>query len=475
MKYLFSIVFICLFISCKEEPKELGHINIILILADDMGFGDLECFGSEVNQTPYLNAMAKEGMLSTSYYAAQAVCSASRAGILTGCYPNRIGIHNAFMPNAIKGLNHSEITIAEMLKPLGYSTAIFGKWHLGDHQDYLPLNHGFDEYYGIPYSNDMWPFHPQQGPVFDFGPLPLIEGNEIIDTLDDQSNLTSEITEHSIDFIKRNKENPFFLYVPHPQPHVPLFVSDKFKGKSKNGLYGDVMMELDWSTGMILETLKKEGLDENTLVIFTSDNGPWLAYGNHSGSSGHLREGKGTAWEGGQREPFIAWWPGKIKANTSVTTPIYAMDLLPTIAHITGAKLPSNKIDGLNSWDIITSESTESPHKNFYYYYKTNELHAIRYGDWKMVFPHRYRTMEGQELGKDGQPGNYAQVDLLKPELYNLKMDSEEEVNVYKDNLDIVAEIENMAAEARKELGDALLGMEGSAYRPPGIVEKTLN
>lgn len=209
------------------------------------------------------------------------------------------------MPNSNVGLHPSETTMAEMLKDKGYATAIYGKWHLGDHPDFLPTKNGFDEWFGIPYSNDMWPLHPQQGPIFDFGPLPLYQNETVIDTLTDQSQLTTQITEHSVDFINRNKEKPFFLYVPHPQPHVPLYVSDKFKGKSNRGLYGDVIMEIDWSVGQIMQALEKNDLTNNTIVIFTSDNGPWLAYGNHAGSAKPFREGKGTAWEGGQREPFL--------------------------------------------------------------------------------------------------------------------------------------------------------------------------
>jgi arylsulfatase len=358
-----------------------------------------------------------------------------------------------------------------MLKSKGYTSGIFGKWHLGDHPKFLPLNQGFDEYVGIPYSNDMWPLHPQQGPVFNFGPLPLIKNNDVIDTLEDQSNLTVDLTNYSQDFIRRNKENPFFLYLAHPQPHVPLFVSDQHKGKSKNGLYGDVIMEIDWSVGEILKTIREENLDKNTLVIFTSDNGPWLAYGNHAGSSGDLREGKGTAWEGGQREPFIAWYPGKIPAGKTVSTPLYAIDILPTIAEITEAKMPHLKIDGINSWSILTGDVDESPHEAFYYYYKTNELHAIRYGDWKMVFPHNYRSMKGQEDGKDGIPGNYTNLDVERPELYNLKEDHAEEANVYKENLNVVAEIEKLAIIARNDLGDALSGISGDGRRLPGKVD----
>ena len=393
--------------GCAEKTEIRDKPNVIIIFTDDQGYQDVGCFGSPDIETPHLDQMAREGIRLTDFYAAQAVCSASRAGLLTGCYPNRLGVHGAYMPDSEEGLNPSETTIAEMLKPLDYKTAIFGKWHLGDHPDFMPNNQGFDEYFGIPYSNDMWPLHPQQGPVFDFGTLPLYENKTVVDTLTDQTSLTTQITERSIEFIKRNKNNPFFLYIAHPQPHVPLFVSDKFRGKSKRGLYGDVIMEIDWSVGQVLATLKEEGLDENTLVIFTSDNGPWLSYGDHSGSALPLREGKGTALEGGQREPFIARFPGQIEAGEVSDIPMMAIDLLPTIAHLTGAQLPDRKIDGKNAWDLLTGRSVSSPQKAYFFYYRKNELHGVRYGKWKLYFPHTYRTLNGKEGGKNGLPVPY--------------------------------------------------------------------
>jgi len=467
-----------LFFSCKSETKEKiteteieRPPNIVLIFTDDQGYRDVGVFGADDIETPNLDQMAADGVKLTSFYSAQAVCSASRAGILTGCYPNRIGIHNAMMPDSKKGLHPSETTLAEMLKANGYNTAIFGKWHLGDHPDFLPTKNGFDEYFGIPYSNDMWPLHPQQGPVFNFGPLPLYENETVIDTLTDQTQLTTQITEHSVDFIHRNKENPFFLYVPHPQPHVPLFVSDKFKGKSNRGLYGDVIMEIDWSVGEILKALQEDGLADNTLVIFTSDNGPWLAYGNHAGSALPYREGKGTAWEGGQREPFIARWPGKLPAGKVIDVPVMAIDILPTIAEITDSEHPEKTIDGMNVWKVLTGESEESPQEAYFYYYRVNELHGIRYGQWKLYFPHTYRTMNGQEPGKDGLPGEYRMVDLAKIELYDLENDESETKNVADENPEIVEKIKELADDMRARLGDSLKDMEGNETREPGQVE----
>jgi arylsulfatase A-like enzyme len=470
-------IFICLgfllVFACGEKPvPEIKRApNVVLIFTDDQGYQDVGVFGSPNIETPNLDQMAKEGIKLTNYYSAQPICSASRAGILTGCYPNRIGIHNALGPGQKIGINASETTLAEMLKANGYKTAIFGKWHLGDDLKFLPTRHGFDEYFGIPYSNDMWPFHPWQGEVFNFPPLPLFENETVIDTLTDQSQLTTQLTERSVDFINRNKDNPFFLYVPHPQPHVPLFVSEKFKGKSKRGLYGDVIMEIDWSAGQILEALKKNGIDDNTIVIFTSDNGPWLAYGDHAGSALPLREGKGTGWDGGQRVPFIMKYPNKVNAGQISDTPMMAIDLLPTIAEVTQSELPEKTIDGKSAWNLLSGESSESPQKAYFFYYRVNELFGVRYGKWKMYFPHRYRTMDGQEPGKDGLPGDYRMVDMEEIELYDIESDISETTNVAVDNPEVVAEIKVLANEMRSRLGDSLLELEGVENREPGRVE----
>ena len=463
-----------LLFSCAEKKKEKAPEippNVILIFTDDQGYQDLGTFGSPNIETPHLDQMAREGVKLTSFYSAQPICSASRAGILTGCYPNRIGIHNALGPGSPVGINASEMTIAEMLKNIGYRTAIFGKWHLGDNPKFLPTKHGFDEFFGIPYSNDMWPYHPQQGTVFNFGPLPLYENETVLDTLTDQAQLTTQLTERSVDFINRNKNNPFFLYVPHPQPHVPLFVSDKFKGKSERGLYGDVIMEIDWSVGEILAALKKNGLEDNTLVIFTSDNGPWLAYGNHAGSALPYREGKGTAWEGAQREPFIMRYPNKLSAGRTIDVPVMAIDILPTIAEVTGAKLPNLTIDGKSAWPLFKGESEESPQEAYFFYYRINELMGVRYGKWKMYFPHTYRTMNGQEPGKDGLPGEYRMIKMEEIELYDVTTDISETNNVAEQYPEVVDKIKVLANEMRHELGDSLLELEGTKNREAGTVD----
>ncbi|CAM1371392.1 sulfatase family protein [Tenacibaculum xiamenense] len=469
---LLIVIYSCSNRKAKPKSKQEAKPNIIVVFTDDQGYQDIGCFGSPDIKTPHLDKMAQEGIKLTDFYAAQAVCSASRAGLLTGCYPNRIGVHGAFMPNSKKGLNTSETTIAEMLKEINYKTAIFGKWHLGDAPKFMPNNQGFDEYFGIPYSNDMWPLHPQQGSVFNFDPLPLYENETIIDTLTNQTSLTTQITKRSVDFIKRNKNNPFFLYIAHPQPHVPLYVSDKFKGKSKRGLYGDVIMEIDWSVGQVLEALKENNLDDNTIVIFTSDNGPWLSYGDHAGSAHPLREGKGTALEGGQREPCIIRYPTKIKPGRVVDVPMMAIDILPTIATITGAKLPKDKIDGKNVWDIWTGKSSESPHEAYYFYYHVNELHGIRYGKWKMYFPHRYRTLNGRKGGENGFPVDYDYNTIDQIELYDLSVDINETINVASQNPEVVEKIKLLGEKMRDELGDQLSNREGVGNREIGLIDK---
>lgn len=473
-KYLFCLFFTTISLGChplKSLSAAKKKPNVIIIFTDDQGYSDVGCFGARGFETPHLDQLAKEGAKLTQFYTAQPVCSAARAALLTGCYSNRVGIHQALMPDSKIGLNREETTIADMLKKNGYRTAIYGKWYLGDHPDFMPLHHGFDEYFGIPYSNDMWPNHPQQGPVFNFKPLHLYENNKIIDTLNDQSQLTTLITERCVDFITRYKSDPFFLYVPHPQPHVPLFVSEKFKGKSANGLYGDVMMELDWSVGQIMKTLKQYDLEENTLVIFTSDNGPWLAYGNHSGNALPMREGKGTVWEGGVREPCIMRMPGVIKAGTTINIPLMTIDLLPTIASVCGAALPEKVIDGKNILPVIIGKTKAYPHESFFFYYNTNELQAIRYKDWKMYFPHNYRTMSGQVQGLDGKPGSYLSVKMEKHELYDLDKDPTESKNVAHLHPDIMNIINLIGSEMRIRLGDSLTGITGKENRTPGLVK----
>jgi len=447
--------------------------NVVIIFTDDQGYADVGVFGAKGFTTPNLDRMAREGRRFTDFHAAQPVCSASRAALLTGCYPNRIGIHGALGPGSKTGLSDQETTIAELARQRGYATAALGKWHLGDAPEFLPTRHGFDEYYGIPYSGDMWPFHPE-GPAGRFPPLPLIEGAARIKvglTPEDQELLTTQYAERAVKFIEQNKAKPFFLYVAPNQPHVPLFVSSRFKGKSEAGLYGDVIMEIDWAVGEILGALKKNGLDEKTLVIFSSDNGPWLSYGNHGGSAGPLRAGKGTSFEGGHRAAFIARWPGKIPADTVCDTPAMTIDLLPTVARLIGAKLPGQKIDGLDIWPLFSGEpAAKNPHAAYFHYYKQNELQAIRSGDWKLVFAHDSRTMQGQVPGQDGIPGKYRN-EKIAPALYHLREDLAEAKNVAAANPEIVQRLEALAEQARADLGDALTQRAATHARAAGRLE----
>ncbi|MBX2843093.1 MAG: sulfatase [Flammeovirgaceae bacterium] len=456
----------------KMEEKSSGEKlpNIVIIFADDLGYADVGLFGAKGFTTPNIDNIASNGAKFTNFYVSQPVCSASRASLLTGCYANRVGVSGAFSPYRGIGLNPEEETIAEILKPLGYKTAIYGKWHLGSEPEFLPTRQGFDEYFGIPFSNDMWSRHPENE-HHNFGALPLIENENIIDTLEEQSQITTWYTERAVNFIDKNKDGPFFLYLPHSMPHVPLFVSDKFKGKSEKGLYGDVIMEIDWSVGQVMKALKRNGIEENTLVIFTSDNGPWLSYGGHSGSALPLREGKGSAWEGGVRVPCVMQWPGNIPKGVEIDEALMTIDVLPTIATITGAELPKKKIDGKNILPVLKNEeNATSPHDALFFYYKSNELHSMLSGNWKMYFPHNYRTLAGAKGRNDGIPIKYSYVDLEEVELYDIENDISEKKNVATENPDIVAKMAVLADEMRKELGDKLTKTEGSGNRPLGRI-----
>jgi arylsulfatase A-like enzyme len=445
--------------------------NIIIILTDDQGYADVGVFGAKGFDTPNLDRLAKEGIRFTDFHVAQPVCSASRAGLLTGCYPNRVGIHGALGPEAKIGLNTNEMTLAKLVKQKGYATGMVGKWHLGRPEPFLPIHQGFDEYFGLPYSNDMWPFHPEAKPG-SYPPLPLIEGGQVIKnglTHEDQAQLTTKYTQRAVQFIEKNKEHPFFLFVAHNMPHVPLHVSDKFKGKSEQGLYGDVIMEIDWSVGEIMDSLKKNNLEKDTLILFISDNGPWLSYGNHAGSAGPLREGKGTSWEGGTRVPFIARWPDKIPAGQVCSEMAMTIDLFPTIARLIGADLPQQKIDGLNIWPLLAGEpNARNPHEAYYFYYNQNELQSVRSGPWKLILPHRFRTLAAHPGGIDGIPVKYEQVGIAVPELYNLSQDMAETNNLASQNPDIVKRLEKLAEQCREDLGDSLTKRSGKALRSPG-------
>jgi len=442
--------------------------NIVLVYIDDMGYGDLGITGAVGYQTPNMDQMAREGMFFSQYYSPQAVCTASRAGVMTGSYPNRVGLSGALNHTSKIGLHPDEETIADILHARGYSTAAYGKWHLGHLPEFLPRKQGFDEFYGIPYSNDMWPNHPTSK---NFYPeLPMIENETVVELNPDQRQFTTVFTERSLDFIERNKDNSFFLYLAHPMPHVPLFVSEKFEGKSEQGLYGDVIMELDWSIGEIRNKLKELDLEENTLVIVTSDNGPWINYGNHAGSTGGLREGKGTSFEGGQRVPALMSWKGQVPEGTVCNNLASSIDLLPTIAALTGANLPAKQIDGVDISVMIRGDFSQHPRESFLYYYRRNSLEAVRKGDWKLVFPHPGRTYEGFSPGKDGQPGVAYENHFFEGGLYDLRRDPGERYNMRGYYPEVEAELLEIATAAREDLGDDLTKSPGKNRREPGRV-----
>jgi arylsulfatase A-like enzyme len=457
--------------------------NIILILTDDQGYADIGKFGAEGFKTPNLDRMANEGAVFRNFHVAQPVCSASRTAFLTGCYPNRLGIHGALGPHTKVGISSDEVTLAQLLKGQGYATAIYGKWHLGDSPQFMPLRHGFDEYFGLPMSNDYWPDHPDlitnmsaetAAIKREYPNLPIYDGEKIFRpemTIADLNHLTTWYTEHAVSFIERNKSRPFFLYVAHNMPHVPLGVSEKFRGKTKRGLYGDVIEEIDWSVGQILDALKRNGLDKNTFVIFTSDNGPWLCYGNHAGSAKPLREGKGTNWEGGTREPCVMRWPGRIPAGADTWDMLMSIDLFPTIARLVGADLPSRKIDGLDVWPIISRQpGARNPHSAYWFYYEVNELQAVTSSDgrWKLQMPHTYQTLAGKPAGKDGLSVPYSHRKITKEELYDLANDIGESTDVSSEHPEIVKQLEAEAEKARADLGDDLSKRPGSGRREPG-------
>lgn len=447
----------------QESP-----MNIILINLDDVGLGDFSHSGAVGYTTPNIDQLAADGMRFSQYRVAQPISGASRASLLTGCYPNRIGFHGAPGPGSVYGIHKDEMTLGELVQQSGYATAIFGKWHLGDAHNLLPLQNGFDEYYGLPYSNDMWPYHPQQGTIFNFPALPTIDGNEIIGYDTDQTKFTTDYTTRSIDFIKRNQDGPFLLYLAHSMAHVPLAVSDKFKGKSEQGLYGDVMMELDWSIGEIMKTLDELGIAENTLVILTSDNGPWTNYGNHAGSAAGLREAKATTFDGGNRVPFIVSLKGVTSPGTISNRLISSIDVFPTIADITGSPLPKNKIDGVSFLELIKGED-RVVREHFAYYYHKNSLEAVTDGTFKLVFPHTYVTYGAFPPGNDGQPGDLTNLKISEPELYDLRRDPGERYNVIELYPEAAKSLMEFAEQIKADLGDDLSGIEGPGRREVGL------
>jgi arylsulfatase A-like enzyme len=428
-----------------------GSPNIVIIFLDDSGWADFRPFAKTNYPTPNVEKLASQGCCFHNFYVPQAICSASRSALLSGCYPGRTKVVGAHPPGA-RGLDPKYATLGQVMQGRGYRTACFGKWHIGDQPDTRPPARGFHESCGLMYSNDMWEYHPENPTFWGKYPLHFWENGKIkIEriTPKEQPMLTTWYTEHAVDFIRRNKSNPFLLYVPHNMPHVPLFVSEKFKGKSGAGMYGDVMMEIDWSVSEITKALHTSGLDDNTLVIFTSDNGPWISYGNWAGKT-PFREAKATSFDGGTRSACIMRYPGKIKAGTVSHKMFSTVDLLPTIAHITGAKLPSNPIDGKNVWDLITgAPGAVNPHE--YYPFSTGKnFEGVMSGDghWKLHLPHSYRTL--LYAGKDGAAGKYTEKQIGLS-LFDMEKDPYETTNVIEKHPDVARHLEDCAERHKRE------------------------
>lgn len=434
--------------SCQQSTDEgpSGPPNVVLMFIDDGAYGDYVPFGRPLYPTPGVEQLAKEGTSFLNFYVPQAICSASRAALLSGCYPGRTGVFGAHGPNAL-GLDTAYATIGEMMKAEGYATAAFGKWHIGDQPHTRPQARGFDESGGLMYSNDMWLHHPENPTYWGQHPLRYWENGEIkIDTVqkEDQTMLTTWYTESAVDFIYRNSEQPFFVYVAHSMPHVPLFVSNKFEGKSGTGLYGDVMMEIDWSVGQINQALKDNGVDQNTLFIFIgSDNGPWLSYSDHAGIT-PFREGKGTTFDGGVRNPCVIKYPPTIEGGTFSNNTFSTLDILPTIAHVTGASLPDNPVDGNNIWPLILREPGATNPAKYYPFTNGRNFQGVITGDgkWKLHLDHPYRTMNFG--GKDGIPGKYMQAQI-DTSLFDMVHDPYEKGNVRDVYPEIAAELLEIA------------------------------
>ena len=439
--------------------------NVVLVFCDDLGYGDLGCQGATGHRTPVLDRLAAEGTRFTDFSVAQAVCGASRAALLTGCYPNRVNLLGAPNHTQKGGLALSEETLAELLRARGYATCIVGKWHLGHEATHLPMAQGFDEWFGLPYSNDMAP--TEGGTKSSYPPLPLFDGEKVVETQPAMDTLTTRYTARAVQFVERHArsgagatEQPFFLYLAHAMPHVPLGVHPDRKGKASTP-YGDVVQELDWSTGEVLRALERTGNARRTLFLFTSDNGPWLPYGNHAGSTGGLRGAKGTTFEGGVRVPCIAWWPGKVPSGRVESGFWSTLDVLPTLVALTGAAPPKLPVDGLDASALLLGRGP-SPRTSMGFWWG-RELQAVRVGTWKLHFPHAYRTLEGPP-GKDGKrvaDGN-GRTGLA---LFDLAKDPAEQQDVAAAHPKVVAELEAFAATARRELGDTATKVRGDGLR----------
>ena len=431
----------CVAWAAAAEPP--SKPNIVLMLIDDMGYGDIGPFGSKVNRTPNLDRLAAEGMKLTSFYACP-VCTPSRAQILTGCYAKRVSLPNVIGPGAAVGISAAERTVAQLLKAQGYATQCIGKWHVGDQPEFFPTRHGFDHYLGLPYSNDMIRKSGKTGVPC----VPLLRDETLLEEVsaEGQNTLTARYTEEALTFIRANRDKPFFLYFPQTAVHVPLHPGDAFRGKSGNGTYGDWVEEVDWSLGRVLDALRELKLAERTLVVFTSDNGPWLTQGKNGGVAGPLRGGKGSTYEGGQRVPTIAWWPRQIAAGSTCDAVMANIDLLPTFVGLAGGRVPADRvIDGRDVWPLLSGAAKESPHEAFYYF-RSETLEAVRSGPWKLELPPKSKT----------------------PVLYNLDAEIGETTDVSAQHPDEVKRLQALAAAMDEDLGAQ---KRGPGVRPCGQAE----
>jgi arylsulfatase A-like enzyme len=435
------------------QPATAGKPNFILFLCDDLGYGDVGPFGSKLNRTPNLDRMAREGMRLTSFYASP-VCTPSRAQFMTGCYAKRVSMPVVIFPSCPTGLSTNEQTVAKLLKAQGYSTMCIGKWHLGDQREFLPTRHGFDHYFGLPYSNDMG--GGEEDPKKNKRPpLPLLRDESVIEAPAVQDTLTVRYTDEAVKFITENKSQPFFLYLSHTAVHVPLHPGSNFRGKSQNGTYGDWVEELDWSAGRILDTVRELGIASNTLVIFTSDNGPWLVKGKDGGIAGPLRGGKGSTWEGGMREPTIAWWPGHVPAGSACAATTANLDILSTFVTLAGGQVPADRvIDGKDISPLLFGKAKASPHEAFFYF-NGETLQAVRSGPWKLGLPSQFDQKKKGLLASG------------VPRLYNLETDIGETKDVAAEHPDIVSRLQGYLAQMDADLGEK---KKGPGVRPPGRV-----
>jgi arylsulfatase A len=447
--------------------------NVVIILTDDQGYGDLGAYGAKDLRTPQLDQLAAEGMRFTDFYAAAAVCSASRAALLSGCYPVRVSIPGVIGANVNYGINHKEQLLPELLKKAGYATALVGKWHLGSRSELWPTHHGFDYWFGTVGSNDMGRDRPSLDARRNgLAGVELVKGTEVVEVNPNQSKLTARYTEHAIAFIEGHADEPFFLYLAHNMPHTPLFASAAFKGRSKRGLYGDVIEEIDDSVGRIIDTLKRLELDDDTLVIFFSDNGPWLIFGDHGGNAGPLAGGKKQTLEGGMRVPCIMRWPGHIKAGSTCRQLVAAMDILPTIVAATGAPKPKKEIDGIDVSALFADPASGSGRDSFFYYWDY-ELHAVRHGHWKLQLPHWDRQAADPEGVGNGGVRGAVRSEPRSLALFDLATDPGESTDLAAEHPKVVDELQRMVVGMREHLGDKLQRAEGTRRRNHAIAKRT--